>query len=316
MADVMILGGGLTGLAAAYELEKQGVDYTLIEVKKRLAGSVISERRHGFVLDGGPFVLRRTQDWPFLAELGLADALFIVEQPDHAPGEWVAFKDGTQVLTDALAARLKHGRILMRMAVSTIGQVGGQFTVCMENGMVMQAAALIITIPARFAERLFYTFQPQISARLLNFHYDTITRVSLGYRSADIPLPVEPPPDPGYAFGHWTDSPHRAPAGHVLLQVGVRFALADTPPAQMVSELARTMNWPQQPVVSRVDYWPESHSLSPHTPQHDATMSEIEALLPPGIALAGGDYRAVRFEQRVLHGQQAAQQVAGWLKSR
>lgn len=314
MADVMVIGGGLTGLAAAYELEKQSVDYTLIEVKKRLGGSIISEKRDGFVLDGGPFVLIRTQEWPFLTDLGLEDALYpIAEMPTG--NELTAFKEGTQMLTDALIKGIERGRVLTQMAVSTIGQIDGRYAVCMENGMVMEASALIITAPARFAERMFYTFEPEISQRLLKFHYDTITRVSLGYREADITLPISPPPDPGYAFGHWTNNAHRVPADHVLLQVGVRFPLDRTTPEKMIAEITRSMGWPPEPVISRVDYWPESHSLSPYTPQHHALMDEIEALLPPGVALAGNDYRANRFEDRFLHGQQAAQRISAWMQS-
>ena len=312
MADVMGVGGGVTGLAAAYELEKLGVDYTLIEVKGRLGGSVVSERRDGFVLDGGPFVLHRTREWPFLAELGLEEAVAPVAKLADG-SDLVTFKDGTQTLTDALVQRLQTGRILTRMAVSTIGQVENRYAICMENGMMMEAAALIICAPARFAERMFYTFQPEISLRLLKFHYDTITRVSLGYRAEAVTLPLEAPPDPGFAFGRWTNEPHRVPPGHVLLQIGVRFPLNKTTPEQMVEELTRTMGWPSDPVVSRVDYWPESHSLSPYTDEHDTLMTEIEALLPGGVALAGNDYRARLFEDRVLHGQAAARQIAAWM---
>lgn len=312
MADVIVIGGGLTGLAAAYELEKQGVDYTLIEVKGRLGGSVISEPRDGFMLDGGPFMLHRTREWPLLAELGLDEAIYTqAELPDGA--ELVAFKGGTQTLTDALAGKLHAGRVLRRMACSTVGTVDGHYTVCMENGMMLPAAALLICAPARYAERMFYTFQPEVSARLLRFHYDTITRVSLAYRQDDIPLPVEPPPDPAIAFARWTDSPHRVPPGHVLLQVGMRFPLPRTSPEALVGELVRVMRWPQ-PLLSRVDYCPESHALNPHSDTHHALMSEIEALLPPGVLLAGNDYRASRFEERVEHGQAAAQSIAAWLK--
>ncbi len=314
MADVIVIGGGLTGLAAAWELEKRGVGYTLIEVKGRLGGSIISEKRDGFVLDGGPMVLYRTQDWPFLKELDLDDWLYrVAEVPG---GELVAFKYGTQMLTDALAKRLQNGRTLTRMAVSSIGKVENRYAVCLENGLMLEAAGLVVTAPARFAERMFYAFQPEISARLLKFPYDNITRVSLGYRAEDITLPIVPPPDAAYAFGRWTDSSYRTPPGHVLLQIGVRYKpLPDTPPETIVREVARSMRWPLEPVLSRVDFWSESHSLAPHTPQHDQMMTEIEQHLPDGIALAGNDYCAARFEDRVLHGQAAAQKIVSWLQA-
>lgn len=48
MRDVVIIGGGLSGLAAAYELEKHNVDYTLIEVKRELGGSIRTLKKDDF----------------------------------------------------------------------------------------------------------------------------------------------------------------------------------------------------------------------------------------------------------------------------
>lgn len=313
MPDVIVIGGGLSGLAAAWELERQAVPYTLIEVKGRLGGSIISERRNGFVLDGGPFVMTQSGEWGWLAELGLQDALFAV---DRLPNQQrvVAFKDGTQTLVDALARQLLTGRIMSRMSVSTFGQVDEQFAVCLENGMVIQAAALIVATPARYAERMFYTFRPEISQHLLDFHYDPITHVSLGYPKEAFDFPIEAPPDAAFAFGHWTDSAYRVPPGQVLLQVGVRFPLSRTTPEGVIEALLHAMHWPTEPVIARVDYWPESHCLNPHHSGHDEVMKAIEALLPPGVALIGSDYRGWRVEERVEQGIQAAREIAAGLR--
>lgn len=311
MSEIIVIGGGLTGLSAAFELEKQGLEYTLIEVKGRLGGNIVSERRSGFVLDGGPFILHRSRPWPLLAELGLDDAVY---QVAALPGgaEEIAFKDGTSTLVDALMMRLKRGRIITRMAVSTLGRIDQQYAVCLENGMVMNASALIITAPARHTERMFYSFQPEISQRLLDYHYDQITRVSLGFHNGEIEPPGIGPPDVGYAFGRWTDSEHRTPPHHLLVQIGLRYPLPQSTPEALVAEVLRVMRWPQ-PVVSRVDYWPESHSLMHYSSEHLANVAAIEALLSPGATLAGSDYRASRFEDRMLHGQEAAQKIAAHL---
>ena len=312
MADVIVIGGGLSGLAAAWELEQRNIPYTLIEVKGRLGGGIISEARDGFVLDGGPMLLRKSREWPWLAELGLSDALFPVTNMPTAT-DWVAFKHGTQTLVDALAERLKMGRIMPRMSVSTLGRVDHNFAVCLENGMVIQAAALIVAAPAHYAERMFYTFEPQISQHLLGFHYDSITRVSLGYRQGEIDLPVQPPPDAGYAFDRWTASEHRVPSGHVLVQVGLRYAPGDTPPQTIIAELQKDMGWPATHVVARVDHWPQSHCLTAHEPNHVETLNAIDALLPDGVALVGSDYRGYLLEDRVEQGIAAAQKIAAWL---
>ena len=54
-----IIGGGIAGLAAAYELEKArvngaAVEYTLFEARGRLGGSLASEIVGGAVLERGP----------------------------------------------------------------------------------------------------------------------------------------------------------------------------------------------------------------------------------------------------------------------
>ncbi len=305
-----MIGGGVTGLAAAYELERLGADYALIEVKGRLGGSVTSERRGGWLLDGGPFILKQTRPWPLLAEIGLSDALDVVAAlPDAA--RLVTVKDGTQALVDALAARLARGRVLPRMAASSIGVLGRRFTVCLENGLVYDAGALVVTAPARYAERMFYGFIPEVALRLLRFHYDTITRVTLGLRAADAPLPLRCPPDLGCAFARWTTSPQRVPPGHVLAQVGVRFPLAQASAADLAAEARRALRLSAAPLLTRADYWPEAHALGPHDPAHDRLMDEIEALLPPGLALAGSDYRARLFEDRLTQGAAAARRAVG-----
>jgi protoporphyrinogen oxidase len=181
--------------------------------------------------------------------------------------------------------------------------------------MVIQAAALIVAAPALYAERIFYTFVPEISQHLLDFHYDSITRVSLGYRQAEIVQPVEPPPDAGYAFDCWTDSEYRVPPGHVLVQVGLRYAPGDTPPETIIAELQKDMGWPDTHVVARVNHWPESHCLTVHDPTHDDTMTAIDALLPEGVALAGSDYRGFLIEDRVEQGIAAAQKIVTWLQT-
>ena len=54
---VLILGGGLAGLTCALELERRGVEYTLLEASDRVGGRVASDELDGFILDRGFQVL-------------------------------------------------------------------------------------------------------------------------------------------------------------------------------------------------------------------------------------------------------------------
>lgn len=51
---VAILGGGIAGLTAAFELEQQGIDFELFEATKYVGGKIQSERIKGFIVEHGP----------------------------------------------------------------------------------------------------------------------------------------------------------------------------------------------------------------------------------------------------------------------
>ena len=75
-----IIGGGIAGLAAAYELEKtrtSGVEYTLFEARETLGGSLATEIVDGAVLERGPdsFLTEKPAAIELCRELGLAGEL-------------------------------------------------------------------------------------------------------------------------------------------------------------------------------------------------------------------------------------------------
>jgi oxygen-dependent protoporphyrinogen oxidase len=52
--DVAVVGGGISGLAAAYELRRRGVDVHVFEAADRPGGVIRTDRFDGWVVDGGP----------------------------------------------------------------------------------------------------------------------------------------------------------------------------------------------------------------------------------------------------------------------
>ncbi|HRW08609.1 MAG TPA: protoporphyrinogen oxidase [Caldilineaceae bacterium] len=74
---ILILGGGIAGLSAAWELEHLGLRYTLVEAAPRLGGMIQSARFEGFVAEGGPetFITRKPELWNLAHEVGLAASL-------------------------------------------------------------------------------------------------------------------------------------------------------------------------------------------------------------------------------------------------
>ncbi len=79
MQDVVIIGGGITGLSAAWEAQQNGLSYALLEKENRWGGKVhteIIELPEGeAIIDGGPesFVTRKPEAWELAGELGIQD---------------------------------------------------------------------------------------------------------------------------------------------------------------------------------------------------------------------------------------------------
>lgn len=81
---VAIIGGGISGLAAALALEKRGVPYQLLEAGESFGGVIRTEARDGFVLEGGPdaMLAQKPEAIALCRELGLGDRL-VPTNPDE-----------------------------------------------------------------------------------------------------------------------------------------------------------------------------------------------------------------------------------------
>ncbi|HYO89310.1 MAG TPA: FAD-dependent oxidoreductase [Candidatus Limnocylindrales bacterium] len=309
MPEIIVLGGGLTGLAAALELQRLGLPYTLIEVKPRLGGAICSQTRAGFVFDGGRFLLERYDSWPWLDELGLKHA--VRRLAPYRDGELVYFAGGTQQLTDAMAERVT-GEVLVRMAASSLGEMGRGFGVCLENGVLRTADAVVVALPARYAAHLLYELVPEAALLLEDYRYDPVARVSLGYALEDVPADLPAPVDTRIKFIQRLTMPERVPEGGVMVRAGVR--VGDSPPDDAaLAEIVRAQLGAHEPLAVWVRYWPEADPLTGRLPEFPGTLAAVRAALPLRVALAGSDYGAFRLDQQVAAGKAAAQQVAAAL---
>ena len=81
---VAIIGGGVTGLAAAYELTKAGRRPLIIEAGGRLGGVIQTESVEGCVLEAGPdsFLSAKPAAFDLIQELGLAPE--VIGSNDHS----------------------------------------------------------------------------------------------------------------------------------------------------------------------------------------------------------------------------------------
>jgi oxygen-dependent protoporphyrinogen oxidase len=69
----VIVGGGIAGLSAAYELAKSGVPHILIEKRSRLGGVIETRTWEGCVLECGPdsFISQKPAAMELIQELGM-----------------------------------------------------------------------------------------------------------------------------------------------------------------------------------------------------------------------------------------------------
>lgn len=92
---IAIVGGGITGLSAAYELEKvardggRPVGYTIVEESPRLGGKIVTERVEAggqFLVEGGPdsFVAQKPWALELARELGLGDQIMGANHARHS----------------------------------------------------------------------------------------------------------------------------------------------------------------------------------------------------------------------------------------
>jgi oxygen-dependent protoporphyrinogen oxidase len=84
--DVVIVGAGISGLAAAWELRQRGHEPLILEQSSRAGGVIVTERADGFVIDGGPdsLLVQKPAGVELCRELGLADRLFATSPPRTA----------------------------------------------------------------------------------------------------------------------------------------------------------------------------------------------------------------------------------------
>jgi len=342
---VVVVGAGVAGLAAAWELTRAGTDVAVLESERRPGGVVVTERQGGFVVEGGPDGWLATEPHiPALAqELGIAGR--IVRQAARGSLLWTgttferleegraaallgiqarledlqagfaSFAGGMAELSDALAASL-GGRIKMPLGVTGIAQAGATWRLAVTGGMVVEADAVVLALPVYSAARLLEA-AGVAGARDLEVAYFPSLTVSLAYREAQIGRPLEgtgfvTSPDAGGAIRAVTFAsrkyPGRAPGGHVLLRAFL--APVEGEPAVVAhQELRDVLSLTGEPLWSRTFFWSRGIPRYPrgHAPRVADVRQRLERLPPLAIAGAGLDGTGV--SACVKSGREAARAV-------
>lgn len=86
MVDAVIVGAGIAGLSAAWELRARGITPLVLEQSDRAGGVIVTERADGFVIDRGPDAIlsQKLAALELVREAGLADRLVSTLAPRTA----------------------------------------------------------------------------------------------------------------------------------------------------------------------------------------------------------------------------------------
>ena len=115
----LIIGGGISGLSAAYYLSKAGIRPTLLERKPRVGGVIQTCVQQGCVLEEGPDGFMAAKPWAMnlIRELGLADQ--VMGSNDHSrvtyivkKGKLVPMPEGLMMMVPTKILPLVETRLL------------------------------------------------------------------------------------------------------------------------------------------------------------------------------------------------------------
>jgi oxygen-dependent protoporphyrinogen oxidase len=81
--DVVIVGAGMAGLSAGYELFRRGVSFVILESRDRPGGVVLSESVDGFTIDAGPdsLLVQKPEGIRLCEDVGLGPRLIPTSPP-------------------------------------------------------------------------------------------------------------------------------------------------------------------------------------------------------------------------------------------
>lgn len=262
MVDLIVVGGGLTGLTVALRRARAGARVVVLEGSRRFGGQLHTERAGGFVVEQGAegFIAASHAVQELAEELGIADRL--VDQLEHrsygfdgsqltalAAGEAArflgfqvpakelgrgirAFQGGMQDVIDALCAELSdRAELRTETPVLAVEPLAGGARVVLASAD-MVAAEVVIATPAVAAAALLERAFGRAAAALHTAILSSSVTVSLAYRRTAIDhaldgtgvVVAENAQRHGFRACTFTSSklPARAPAGWALLRLFYR----------------------------------------------------------------------------------------------
>ncbi len=218
--DVAIVGGGIAGLSAAYDMARRGVDFALLEASNWLGGQIRTEQAAGFVVEFGAegIALQETPVKRLIDSLSLTDRTvsqqplrsFRVSGSDVTPLEpaeaaklldlriepsvagkgLMTFKAGMAELVRALAGYLPDDSLVLGARVASITRGRGLYRIEYGSGRAQLARSVLLAVPADETARLLAPLHAPTARVFQNLQPFSSVSVSLAYQRKDVAHPL------------------------------------------------------------------------------------------------------------------------------
>ncbi|MEP2978902.1 MAG: FAD-dependent oxidoreductase [Lentilitoribacter sp.] len=179
--DILIVGGGLSGLFLAHQLEQRGIDYQLVEARSRFGGRIYSPATDDdqFNFDMGPAwfwpgqpriaKLLNEMDIPFFDQAARGNLVFedpsgyIRRDLDMATMEGAhRVEGGLERITNSLVSRLSQNRLHLSSHVNKIQLFSDAVHATREGDLTeIIAQRVVLCVPPRLIEQNI-TFSPTL----------------------------------------------------------------------------------------------------------------------------------------------------------
>jgi oxygen-dependent protoporphyrinogen oxidase len=237
---------------------------------------------------------------------------------------FLSFDEGTQVLTDALAARLPEGTLRLNTRVESLARDAGRWLLGTSEGEAFEADAVCLALPAYASARLLRGVDESLAAELEAIPYASTATVNLAYERARIPHTLD-----GFGFVvpfverratlactfSSVKFAGRAPEGCALLRAFVGGALQpdmfELDEAAMIDAVRRDLRdllgVKASPILAHVEKWPRS--MAQYHLGHTQRLARIRSSLKQhdSLALCGNAYEGAGLPDCVRSGESAAE---------
>ena len=342
--NVVVVGAGLAGLSAAFELRRAGQTVMVLDAERRSGGVIVTEHpAPGWIVEAGPDgFLSADPDIPSLAtEVGIHGRL--VSQQAKQSLVW----DGTSLAPLAtgaaaelleidargldlsqgftsfvggmaeLVAALADGATRHTAGVTSVHPTDRGFRLSATGGMSLECRALVLAIPSYAAAVAIAALDAPARHTLEAITYHPSVNVSLAYRREQIAHPLDASgfataPGVGGVVRACTFAsskfPGRAPEGHALLRAFIG-PVAGDPGSAAHKALTPLLGITGAPLWTKVFQWPRG--IPRYGPAHvegvRTARRRLAALGP--IALAGAGYDGAGVSACVRSGRAAARDL-------